>query len=221
MPARRAAPVAAPRRARGRPRKTPAERDEGNRRQELVRAAARLFHRKGFAATSTRDIAAKAGMQSGSPFYHFKSKSDLLHAVMEEGLRAAGQRQAQALQALQAVGTAAAAVAPERALRALIRTQFDILLGPGSDFVPVMLYEWRSLTPRQRTGIALLARGYEAPWVPVLEALREAGRLRADVRLARLFILGALNWTVQWYDPKKAATLDDLTDAAMDLFLRG
>ena len=105
-------------------------------------------------------------------------------------------------------------------MRALIRTQFDILLGPGSDFVPVMLYEWRSLTPRQRADIALLAREYEAAWVPVLQALRDAGRLRADVRLARLFILGALNWTVQWFDPKKAATLDDLTDAAMDLFLQ-
>ena len=220
MPARRAVPVAAPRRPRGRPRKTLAERDEGNRRQELVRAAARLFHRQGFAATTTRDIAAKAGMQSGSPFYHFKSKSDLLHAVMEEGLRAAGQRQAEALLTLQSDGTSAAAVAPEAALRALIRTQFDILLGPGSDFVPVMLYEWRSLTPRQRADIAKLAREYEAPWVPVLQALRDTGRLRADVHLARLLIFGALNWTVQWFDPKKAATLDDLTDAAMDLFLR-
>jgi AcrR family transcriptional regulator len=220
MPARPSAPAAASRRPRGRPRKTLAERDEGNRRQQLIRAAARLFHRKGFAATSTRDIAAKAGMQPGSPFYHFESKSALLHAVMDEGLRAAGQRQAQALRALQSDATRAAAVAPEAALRALIRTQYDILLGPGSDFVPEMLYEWRSLTPRQRADIALLAREYEAPWVPVLQALREAGRLRADVHLARLLILGALNWTVQWFDPKKTATLDDLTDAAMDLFVQ-
>jgi AcrR family transcriptional regulator len=220
MPARRAAPVAAPRRPRGRPRKTLAERDEGNRRRELIRAAARLFHRKGFAATSTRDIAAKAGMQSGSPFYHFKSKSALLHAVMEEGLRSAGQQQARALQALGADGTSTAAVAPDAALRALIRAHFDILLGPGSDFVPVMLYESRSLTPRQRADIAKLQREYEAHWMPVLQALRETGRLRTDVHLARLLILGALNWTVQWFDPKGPATLDDLTDAAMNLFLQ-
>jgi AcrR family transcriptional regulator len=213
-------PVAALRRPRGRPRKTPAERDEGNRRQELVRAAARLFHRKGFAATSTRDIAAEAGMQSGSPFYHFKSKSALLHAVMEEGLRSAGQRQTRALEALRADGVSATAISSEAALRALIRAHFDILLGPGSDFVPVMLYEWRSLTPRQRADIAKLGREYEARWMPVLEALRESGRLRTDVRVARLLILGALNWTVQWFNPKMPATLDDLTDAAMDLFLQ-
>src|SRR5512141_1909323 len=84
-------------RPRGRPRKTAAERDDGNRRAELLRSAARLFHRKGFHATSTRDIAAAVGMQSGSPFYHFKSKGALLFAVMEEGMRSAIARQQQAL----------------------------------------------------------------------------------------------------------------------------
>jgi TetR/AcrR family transcriptional regulator, cholesterol catabolism regulator len=61
------------RRPRGRPRKTPDELDDGNRRQKLLRVAARLFRRQGFAATTTRDIAAAAGMRSGSPFYHFES----------------------------------------------------------------------------------------------------------------------------------------------------
>ena len=50
------------------------------------------------------------------------------------------------------------------AFATLVRTHFDILLGPGSDFIPVMLYEWRSLTPRQRAGIAQLQRDYEAAW---------------------------------------------------------
>jgi AcrR family transcriptional regulator len=51
------------------------DRDDGNRRQQLIAGAARLFRRKGFDATSTRDIAAAAGMQSGSPFYHFKARA--------------------------------------------------------------------------------------------------------------------------------------------------
>src|SRR5512133_1994182 len=92
-------------RPRGRPRKTEAERDDGNRRVELLRSAARLFRRKGFHATSTRDIAAAVGMRSGSPFYHFKSKGALLYAVMEEGMRSAIARQQGVLQ-----GSAAAQV---------------------------------------------------------------------------------------------------------------
>ena len=203
--------AAAPtKRPRGRPRKTPDERDEGNRRRQLVRAAARLFRRQGFDGTSTRDIAAAAGMHSGSPFYHFKSKGALLYAVMEQGMTSAALRQAAVLQPDDD---------PAQVLRRLIRTHFDTLHGPGRDFIPVMLYEARSLSARQRAGIARLQRDYEAQWMPVLQALAASGRLRADVHLARLLIFGALNWSVQWFDAKKRASLDDVTDAAMSLFL--
>lgn len=204
------------RRPRGRPRKTLDERDDGNRRMELVSAAARLFRRKGFDGTSTRDIAAAVGMHSGSPFYHFKSKGALLHAVMEQGMRSALERQAAALQSASHSKSDASS-----SLRVLIRNHFDVLLGPGSDFVPVMLYESRSLTARQRASIARLRSDYESNWAPVLEALAQRGRLRGPVKLARLLIFGALNWSVQWFDAGKEASLDDLTDAALALFLHG
>jgi len=204
------------RRPRGRPRKMPDELDDGNRRQKLLRVAARLFRRQGFAATTTRDIAAAAGMRSGSPFYHFKNKAALLFAVMEQGMHTALQRQARALESMLA---RPADVTPDALLRTLVRTHFDILLGPGSDFIPVMLYEWRSLTPLQRSAIATLQRDYEGAWAGALAALQEAGRLQADARVARLMFLGALNWSVQWYKPKKGASLDDLTEIAMQLFV--
>ena len=201
-------------RARGRPRKTEEERDDGNRRQALLAAAARLFRVQGFAATSTRDIAAAVGMHSGSPFYHFKSKDALLCAVMEEGMHLAIERQARALQDGGAAGTALLQ------MRLLIRAHFDTLLGPGNDFVPVMLYEHRSLNAQQRKLLAKLQVDYEAAWTPVLEALHASGHLRAPVKLSRLLILGALNWSVQWFDRKKGASVDQLTDAAMALFLK-
>jgi AcrR family transcriptional regulator len=202
-----------PKRARGRPRKTEDERDAGNRRQALLSAAARLFRAHGFDATSTRDIAAAVGMHSGSPFYHFKSKDVLLFAVMEAGMQVAIARQASALHA-------AAPTAPLDQMRRLIRAHFDTLLGPGNDFVPVMLYERRSLNTRQRAALAQLQADYESAWTPVLEALHASGHLRAPVKLSRLLILGALNWSVQWFDKKKGASLDELTDAAMALFLK-
>ncbi len=202
------------RRPRGRPRKTELERDDGNRRRELLRHAARLFRRQGFNATSTRDIAAAAGMQSGSPFYHFKSKGALLYAVMEEGMRSAISRQAEALQKAEQD-----APDPRALLAVLVRNHFDILLGPGSDFIPVMLYEARSITPRQRQALAGLQSEYEAPWMPVLQALHASGALKPDVKLARLLIFGALNWSAQWFDRRKEATLDDLAQAAVALFI--
>jgi len=203
----------APRRARGRPRKLPDARDEGNRRRELLRGAARLFRSRGFAAVSTRDIAAAAGMQSGSPFYHFESKSALLHAVMHEGMEHAVRSQQVALDGVRADAL------PQERLAALVRHHFEILFGPEGDFIPVMLYEWRSLTPEQRHSIARLKTVYEAPWMPVLQALHQQGRLCTAPPLARLFILGALNWAVQWYRPDGPLSLDALAQQALALFL--
>lgn len=209
------AAVAAPaKRPRGRPRKTVDERDDGNRRRTVLRHAARLFRRNGFDATSTRDIAAAAGMQSGSPFYHFKSKQALLFAVMEEGMRTALHHQHDAM-ARAGMDT----LEPPARLRLLVRNHFESLLGTGNDHIPVMLYERRSVTRSQRMALAKLQGAYEADWEPVLRALHAAGRLRADVKLARLMIFGALNWSVQWFDRRGEATLDDLTDAALALFL--
>lgn len=205
---------AAAKRPRGRPRKTREEKDDGNRRRDLLNTAARLFRRKGFHATSTRDIAAAVGMHSGSPFYHFKSKGALLAAVMEEGMRFALERQVAALQA------AGERIPASQRLRVLVRNHFDVLLGPGSDFIPVMLYEGRSLTPKQRRSITDLQSEYERAWVPVLQQLQAAGKLKGDVKLARLLIFGALNWSAQWYDRRKGASLDELTDAAVALFIR-
>jgi AcrR family transcriptional regulator len=234
--------LAEPKRTRGRPRKTEGERDDGNRRQALIAAAAQLFHRKGYDATSTREIAALVGMQPGSPFYHFGNKQDLLLAVMVEGMRQASERQRAACARLSGQESA------RERLRVLIRNQFDVLLGPDSDFIPVMLYEWRSLSAEQRQTITQIKDGYEAVWTPVLQALHDSKQLQAPVGLARLMIFGALNWAVQWYQPTgqnltptgakhsvkrssqtaaKApapsaprASLDDLTEAALALFLR-
>jgi len=199
-------------RARGRPRKTLSERDDGNRRAALLRVAASLFRSQGFGATTTRDIAAAAGMQSGSPFYHFKSKDALLFAVMQEGMYAALARQREALAQCSTLS------APQR-LRSLVRSHFEVLLGPESDFIPVMLYELRALNTEQRAALSSLQSEYEALWTPVLSALHASGALRAPVALARLLLLGALNWSVQWFDPAKSATVDDLTEAALALFV--
>jgi len=211
-----------PRRSRGRPRKTADERDDGNRRRELIAGAARLFRQQGFAATTTRDIAAAVGMRSGSPFYHFESKEALLGAVMLEGMRGALRRQNAALAALPADASA------RERLHTLVRNHFDVLLGPDSDFIPVMLYEWRSISAAQRGEVNGLKDEYEAAWVPVLQALHAQGQIASDPALARLLIFGALNWSAQWYVPptgrsakaRARASLDELTASTLQLFLK-
>ena len=200
-------------RSRGRPRKAAADLDEGNRRRLVIEGAARLFCSQGFDATSTRDIAAAAGMRSGSPFYHFESKNALLYVVMQEGMQQATQSQQSALAQLSPQASA------REQLRTLVRHHFEVLLGPNADFIPVMLYEWRSLNSAQRKDIAAIKDAYESAWMPALQALHAAGALKADPALARLFIFGALNWSVQWFSPHGALSLGALTAQALALFI--
>lgn len=55
---------------------------EGNR-QRIVDAANQLFYHKGYNQTSFSDIAEVAGLSRGNFYYYFKTKDDILFAVIE------------------------------------------------------------------------------------------------------------------------------------------
>jgi AcrR family transcriptional regulator len=72
--------AAAPRR--GRPRAVPPRRGAAAPEDEILAAAGRLFAKQGFAATSTRQIAAAAGLRQPSLFHWFASKQAILDALL-------------------------------------------------------------------------------------------------------------------------------------------
>jgi AcrR family transcriptional regulator len=186
-----------------------------NRRDDLVRVAARLFREKGFDGTTIRDIANAVGMRSGSPFYHFANKHELLMAVMEEGLRLGLERTQRVLDRNDGSAT-------ER-FRQLVRTHYGILHDTGSDFIPVMLYDWRSLPAQYKRRIIELKDRYDAIWQGTLDELHAQGLLRADAKLARLMILGAINFSATWYRGKPRSAqrvdLDELAEQTVALVL--
>jgi AcrR family transcriptional regulator len=185
--------------------------NESNRRAELLRVSAKLFREKGFDGTSIRDISNAAGMHSGSPFYHFKTKQDILVAVMEQGL-AEGLRKTEEVMALP--------LPPEQKLTQLIRTQLGTILEEGNDFIPVLLYDWRSLNSANRRRIVALKDRYDALWQQVIDDLKCAGHMPGDAQLVRLLILGAVNWTGTWYRLGGRLSLDKIAEDAARLFLQ-
>jgi TetR/AcrR family transcriptional regulator, cholesterol catabolism regulator len=183
----------------------------GNRREDLLRVCARLFRAKGFDGTTIRDISGAAGMHSGSPFYHFPSKQEMLIAVMEQGL-AEGLRRSEAVLAEPLV--------PEEKFRRLVRVHLGTILEEGNDFIPVMLYEWRALTRVNRRRVIALKDRYDALWQKVLDELERAGRVGGDAQLARLLVLGAVNWSAQWYRPGGRLSLDQIAAQTTRLLLK-
>ncbi|MBY5337285.1 TetR/AcrR family transcriptional regulator [Rhizobium leguminosarum] len=55
-------------------------------RLQIVEAADRLFYERGFEATSFADIAAVVGLSRGNFYYHFKTKDEILDAVIAHRL---------------------------------------------------------------------------------------------------------------------------------------
>jgi AcrR family transcriptional regulator len=69
-----------------------AERNKRDKRERLIRAARELFMRKGFAATTTGEIAELADVAKGTLFFHAKSKEALLVMMFQEEVGAAIRR---------------------------------------------------------------------------------------------------------------------------------
>ena len=57
--------------------------DAEERRNEILDVAERLFATKGFDGTSTNDILEEIGIARGTLYYHFKSKEDILDAMID------------------------------------------------------------------------------------------------------------------------------------------
>lgn len=183
-----------------------------NRRMELVLAAATLFRDQGYERTTVRDLGNAVGLQSGSLFYHFRSKEEILVAVMALGISRTTEQLEAAL---------AEAATPRSKLAALFQVHLHSLLGDNQAALEVMLYEWRSVSAQARPGLIVLRDRYEALWQQVLELAAEAGLVKQDTRLLRRTLLGSLHWSVQWFREEGELSVDQLAERMLELVLVG
>lgn len=177
-------------------------------RGRVMRAAAYLFRKNGYASTTVRELAQLVGIQSGSLFHHFKSKDDILLAVMEEAIRYNTLRLEQAVQ--QATDT-------QHQIHALIRAELESINGDTGVAMAVLVFEWDALSPERQNYLLNMRKYYEQIWLNVLERAREENLIVHPPFIWRRLIGGAISWTVTWYKPEGSMTLDQLADTIMQM----
>jgi AcrR family transcriptional regulator len=184
-------------------------------RERILDAAARLFREHGYAAVSLRAIAAEAGMQGGSVYYHFSGKEEIVAAVLDLGI----QRVHQAVEA--ALGDLPPNAGVVQTVHAAIEAHLEALL-THSDHTSANVRIFGQVPSRVREGNKAVRRAYEKLWVELLDRAANEGVLRPglDRRLARRALIGALNATLEWFDPGAMAPRQ-LAAAYSDLFLHG
>ena len=165
-------------------------------RQRLLDAAARVFRDKGYAGARLSDIAEAAEMHTPGVYYYFPSKEDLVEEVLHAGVARAA---AFVEERVAAVPEGASAL--DR-LRAAIEGHVLMVLEIG-DYTSANIRIFGQLPADIRRRHLAQQRAYGDLWRSLLEEARAAGELRPDLDLSvlRMLILGALNWTVEWYRP--------------------
>lgn len=136
-----------------------------SRREQLLSAAVRLFHERGFHSVSMEEIGTEAGINASSVYRHFSSKGDLLAAVY---YRAADRLTATSSSAIES------ATNPADALRSLVRAYVRYAF-VYRDLVAVYLSEYLNLPADDRHALRRAQRDHVGQWV----------RLAAEVRGGR------------------------------------
>jgi AcrR family transcriptional regulator len=179
----------------------------------LLDTAAELFWEKGFAATTTREIANALRIQQASLYYHMASKEDLLYQIFGSSLH----------QFLADVPAAVEPVPdPRDRIRVLVRVHMITLLRYQKRNM-TMLTELRALSPRHRAEVVALRERYAAFVRSTLEAAQAAGAVRSDIPAAylSLALLNMLNWAARWYRENRDPSPDQVSELFFKLYFEG
>jgi AcrR family transcriptional regulator len=176
----------------------------------VMGAAAELFRRKGYAQSSTRELAEMLGIRKATLYHHISSKEELLEALCVESLR---RLTADVSEVIERV---------EEPLRPMIEMHLTVALR-DRDMHATMLTEHGALSPERRARVIALRRDYESLLGDVIAADQAAGRLRDDIeaRYLTLALLNLLNWTIFWFDPEGELPPERFAQMLADIYLGG
>ncbi|MFM9447733.1 TetR/AcrR family transcriptional regulator [Streptomyces acidiscabies] len=179
--------------------------------RRLLVAAVEAFAERGYHATTTRDIASRAGMSPAALYIHYKTKEELLHRISRIGhdkalgiLRGAARREGSAADRL------ADAVGSFVRWHAVRRTT-----------ARVVQYELDALGPDARAEIVALRREVNAEVRGILDDGVASGEFDViDVRGTTLAILSLCVDVARWFNVNGTRTPEEVGELYADLVLR-
>ncbi|MFD5436745.1 TetR family transcriptional regulator [Kitasatospora sp. NPDC127067] len=150
------------------------------RREELLAAAVRLFHQRGFDNVSTDQLGAAVGISGPSVYRHFDSKAELLAASLVRSRERLWH---------EVDGAISAAAGPGAALEAGLGAYVGFALRNG-DYLGAMLSETERLAPPDRRAAVDFRRDFLRTWVGLLRQVHPGlDPAAARIRVHALFAL--------------------------------
>lgn len=183
-----------------------------SRKEQIELTATALFKKRGFSATSMRDLANALGIEAASIYSHIRSKEEILQRVcfrmaneFFETIEQADTRSASATERLQA------------AIKAHVR-----VLTRNTEASAVFLHEWRHLSEPHHAEFLALRNRYEEHFREIIREGIKVGEFKVpDEKFAVLTILSALNWIHTWYKPDGKMSPDEIAANLATMLLNG
>jgi len=183
------------------------------RQQEILEAAALVFHEKGYESTSIQDIADSVGILKGSLYYYITSKEDLLFEIIqgvhEEALKNLDRTAAVEGDALQKIRAFVVVHLTHNALN-LVK-------------MAVFFQDFRSLNGERRQVIVEERDMYDNFLRDLIRQGQDEGIVCPDIepKLAAITVLGMMNWIYQWYRPGGGLSASEIANAYADFVVAG
>ncbi|MEU4469194.1 TetR/AcrR family transcriptional regulator [Streptomyces sp. NPDC024017] len=179
--------------------------------RRLLVAAVEAFAERGYHATTTRDIAGRAGMSPAALYIHYKTKEELLHRISRIGhekaleiLRTASRREGSPTQRL------------ADAVSSFVRWHAG-----GRTTARVVQYELESLGSDARAEILALRRQVDGEVRGIIEEGARSGEFEViDVHGTTLAVLSLCIDVARWFNVDGPRTPEEVGELYADLVLR-
>jgi AcrR family transcriptional regulator len=182
----------------------------GNTGDAILEAAVELFARRGYHATSMRDIAAAVEVRAAGIYHWYESKETILITLQDAFIADLTTEVVAAIERHQR---------PEARMAAAVR-EHVVFHGLNTQSAFVTDSEIRALSPHNRELLVAKRDAYQDLFISLIEDGAEAGVFTvSEVRIASYAILLECTGVALWFDPAGPRTLDEVAEIHIELVL--
>lgn len=185
---------------------------DGSRREVIVKAAATLFHEKGYKAASMRDLAERVGVEAASLYNHIRSKTELLHDICFNVANVFWEHISK---------IEASEASPIEKLETLLRFHIKQMI-ENFEEVYISDREWRYLADPYLSNFQNQRRNYRRRFAAIIEQGIATGEInRIDASTAVLIVLHAVSGIESWHRSKVKITGEELEENMVTILIDG
>jgi AcrR family transcriptional regulator len=180
-------------------------------RVKILAAAARLFARRGYSATSMNEVAEACGLSKATLYHYYRDKHTLLASIADEHVSK--------LQAL-VQDVSRQGSTPDEHMRELIR-RIAREYASAQDEHRVLTEDVKFLLPEDQARVLGKQREVVAGFAHVVGQLRPELDAAALTKPLTMLLFGMINWLFTWMKPHGELDYDTMAPIVADLFLNG